>query len=164
MMAEYSIDFKSNSGNPATPTTDRWKLFNLSGAMYLIDDSGEQYPIVPVYRDTVNTTDGTQTTLATIVCANGTTTLIEGYVFARRTGGGSGSAEDGAGYRIAAVYKASAGTATEIGESVTVIGESQAGWDVDFAASSGNALIRVTGAASNNVSWRAEYTVRTISS
>lgn len=101
----------------------------------------------------VTTTDATVTTLATIPVPASTTLGINGYVVARRTGGAAGTAEDGAYYRVETVYKNAAGTATNIGTTVTAIGESQAAWDVTVTQSSGDVLIRVQGAADNNVSW-----------
>lgn len=101
-----------------------------------------------------STTDATATTIYTEVLPPSTTTLSVGYVVARRTGGAAGTAEDGAAYRVEYVAKNNAGTATVIGSVITAIGESQAGWDVTLVASGGSVLVKVTGAASNNVSWR----------
>ena len=36
---------------------------------------------------------------------------------------------------------------------VTVLGESQAGWDCTLAATGGTILVQVTGAAGNSVTW-----------
>lgn len=106
----------------------------------------------------VATTDATVTTLHTQAIPVDHSVVVSGYVVARRTGGGAGSANDGAGYRVEFVAKNTSGTAALIGAgSVTVLGESQAGWDVTLSASSGNILIRVTGAASNNISWRGSF-------
>lgn len=106
----------------------------------------------------VETTDGSATTIATIEVPTETTVHIHGHVVARRTGGSSGTAEDGAGYTFAVTYKNVAGTATLIGSGTLVAThEDQSGWDVTFTASSGNALIQVTGAADNNVAWYLEY-------
>ena len=103
----------------------------------------------------VATTDATVTTIRTLPVPANHTLLITGYVVARRTGGAAGAANDGAAYRIELVAKNTAGTAAEIAaETLTVIGESQAGWTVASSASSGNILIQVTGAVDNNVSWR----------
>jgi hypothetical protein len=103
----------------------------------------------------VATTDATPTTIRTFPVPVNHTVLITGYVVARRTGGSGGSANDGAAYRIEVVAKNTAGTAAEIAaETLTVVGESQAGWTVAASASSGNIIVQVTGAANNNVSWR----------
>lgn len=106
---------------------------------------------------TVSTTNGTITTIATITIPVGTTVLIEAKVAARRTGGSSGTDEDGAGYVIYAAYKNVTGTATEIGETAVFTAEDQAGWACAFSASGNTALLRVTGAANNNVDWMAMY-------
>ena len=36
---------------------------------------------------------------------------------------------------------------------MTVLGESQAGWNCTLTASGGSILVRVTGAVDNNVTW-----------
>ena len=100
------------------------------------------------------TTDATVTTVRSVAIPLGTTLLVSGYVVARRTGGSAGSAHDGAAYRVEFAAKNSAGTAGLIAPAtVTVIGESQAGWAVTCTASGGSVLIQVTGAANNNVTW-----------
>lgn len=114
------------------------------------------YPIW--HEETVQTTDGSAATIATIVIPATTTVHIRGSVVARRTGGSAGTAEDGAGYEFAVTYKNVAGTATLIGSgTLMTTHEDQSGWDVTFTASGGNALIQVTGAANNNVAWHLEY-------
>ena len=102
----------------------------------------------------VSTTNATVTTIQTIPCVASTTTNISGYVVARRTGGSAGIAEDGAMYRVEFTVKNAAGTATLIGSSIVVVGESQAGWDVTLTGSTSNILIQVTGAADNNINWK----------
>ena len=110
----------------------------------------------------VSTTDATLTTLATIAIPTTTTVMIEARVVARRTGGASGTAEDAAAYIITACYKNVAGTATEVGEASIFSAEDQAGWACTVNPSSGNALIQVTGAASNNISWVTTYRTYTV--
>ncbi len=111
---------------------------------------------------TVSTTDATITTIATIAIPSNTTVLVNATVVARRTGGSSGSAQDGASYIICASYKNVAGTATEIGETKLFTAEDQAGWDVTFTPSSSNTLIQVTGATNNNVDWKVSYSTVTV--
>ena len=113
----------------------------------------------------VTTADATVTTIATIAIPASTTVMIELHVAARRTGGSAGVAEDGAGYVQQATYKNVAGTATLIGSvNADYTAESQAAWDVTFAVSGSNVLIRVTGAANNNISWYCSADVYQISS
>lgn len=100
------------------------------------------------------TTDATPTTIDTITIPASTTVLISCMVLNRRTGGASGTAEDGAGYRAEVVMKNVAGTATEIAaETTTTIGESIAGYNVTMAPSSATELVQVTGAATTNITW-----------
>ena len=103
---------------------------------------------------TVNTTNGSATTIATVPIPLGSTVLIQANILGKRTGGSSGSAGDSAGYILCACYKNVAGTAAEVGESSIFSAEDQAAWTATVTANSGNALIQVTGAADNNVTWK----------
>lgn len=107
----------------------------------------------------VRTTDATVTTLLTQQIPVNHSLGLSGYVVARRTGGVAGSANDGALYRVEFGAKNSAGTAALIGGagSVTTIAEDQAGWNVTLSASGINILVRVTGAADNNVTWAGSF-------
>jgi|SRR3990167_2584333 len=104
----------------------------------------------------VTTTDATVTTVLTITLDVSTTTLIEAYILGRRTGGAAGAAEDGAAYLVRGVYKVIGGVATQIGLTQSVVGEDQAGWDGTLNVSGQTVRVRVTGAAANNVAWKAE--------
>jgi hypothetical protein len=109
------------------------------------------------------TTDATTTTLLSISLLPSRTTFLRAQVIARRTGGSGGSAEDGAAYLFVAAYKMVSGTATLIG-SVNALhtAEDQAGWAATFTVSGGSVLLRVTGAADNNVSWNGKVHVESI--
>ncbi len=118
------------------------------------------------YQAAVTTTDNTQTTLKTITLAAGATYQIEAKITARRTGGSSGTADDGASYERRATYSTKSGTVTLMG-SVQTIGtdaEDQAGWDVTCTISGSTVLVRVTGATNNNVTWFGDITVRRVAS
>lgn len=107
-----------------------------------------------VYQNRVATTDATVTTLHVFTVPASTTYTVEAHVEARRTGGVSGTAEDGAAYGIVATFKNVAGVATQIGvTTVLYTHESQAGWDATFDVTGATARVRVTGAVSNNVTW-----------
>ena len=138
------------------PETDVTIIANTLGSSvlnYSTTSTGDD-PKVTIYQQRVTTTDATVTTLHTVAIPTSTTVLIKGFIVARRTGGASGTAEDGAAYEFSAVYKNVAGTATLIGAAIiTVVGESQAGWDVTLVVSTSNVQIRVTGAAANNITW-----------
>lgn len=115
-----------------------------------LDQSEKYLPSQSLTR----TTDATTTTLATIPIPVNHVVKVWGQVVARRTGGSSGSTNDGAGYTVDFVCTNSAGTAAIIGAaSVTVVGESQAAWTCAVTFSSGNALVRVTGSADNAITW-----------
>lgn len=109
-----------------------------------------------VRQGRVATTDATPTAVATLPALQFYTTQIRCSVTARRTGGASGTADDGAAYVVDVALKNNSGTAVEIAaETLTVIAEDQAGWTVTTAPSGATAVISVTGAASNNIVWHA---------
>lgn len=103
----------------------------------------------------VETTDATVTTMTTVSLDDNSTYQIVADVVVRRTGGASGSAGDGASYRIIGTFRrVSAGSATLIGLlTADHSAESQSGWDATLTVSGNDVLLRVTGAAGNNLSW-----------
>lgn len=105
------------------------------------------------FSGTVSTTDATVTTVATISTTSGAAINLTVQGQARRTGGVSGTAGDSAAYQLAVGAKNIAGTVTIISQSLLFTAESQAGWDFSATASGANILLRVTGAAANNVNW-----------
>ena len=105
------------------------------------------------FENKVLTTNSTATTIHTFAIPATTTVQIKAFVTARRTGGSAGTAEDGAGYEIIAVFKNVAGTATQISISTLTAKEDQSPWDLSFAVSAGNSLLQVSGATNNNISW-----------
>lgn len=109
-------------------------------------------------QSVARTTDATVTTLQSIAIPINHTVVVTGHVAARRTGGASGAANDGAGYVVEFVAKNTAGTAALIGSgTVTALGESVAGWDTTLSASTDNVLVRVTGAAGTNITWLGSF-------
>lgn len=107
-----------------------------------------------IYQNRVATTDATVTTLHTFTIPASTTYRIVAQVVARRTGGAAGTAEDGAGYGVTATVKNVAGVATLIGAVAAVdTQEDQAAWDTTITVTGATALLRVTGAAQNDVVW-----------
>lgn len=114
----------------------------------------------------VATTDATQTTAATITISSNNTYLIEARIVARRTGGSSGTADDGASYVRRGTYTTKSGTVTLLG-SLQTIGtdvEDQAGWDATMDINGSTVRVRVTGAANNNVTWFVDATVQRVGS
>lgn len=111
-------------------------------------------PTQDTIQNRIATTNATVTTLHAFTIPASTTYFVEATVIARRTGGTSGTADDGAAYVLRGVYQNVAGTATIIGAIIqTVIGESQAGWDATLDTTGATVRVRVTGAANNNVTW-----------
>jgi hypothetical protein len=112
-------------------------------------------PNETLYQNKVTTTNATPAVIHTLAIPASTTVGFEGHIVARRTGGAAGTAEDGAFYRLAGVFKNVSGSAAAVGSGtlVTAIGEDQAAWDVTFNLTGSNVEIEVTGAADNNVSW-----------
>lgn len=114
-------------------------------------------PTEDISQNRVATTDATVTTLHTVTVASGKSYLIKAHVLARRTGGASGTANDSAAYGRVACVKDVSGTATLVGAVASLYTmEDQAGWDVTIDVTGGTARVRVTGAASNNVTWHLE--------
>lgn len=119
------------------------------------DDPSER-----VFQNRAATTDATVTTLHTVTIPASTTVHVEARVIARRTGGTAGTAEDAAGYIIQGTFKNVAGAATLVGATtIDHVAEDQPAWDAALTASGATVLVRVTGAANNNITWHC--TVRT---
>ena len=129
---------------------------------YLRDLYG--YVSLKVTDGKVETTDATVTTLLTLPLEDNKTVQIVADVVARRTGGSAGTAGDGASYRIIGTFtRVSAGNATLVG-SLTAdhTAENQSGWDATLAVSGTDVLVRVTGAANNNITWACTVTIQAI--
>jgi len=106
-----------------------------------------------VHHGYVQTTSASAAILVAPVLDASTTTLIEASVVVRRASG-TGSAEDGGGYKIQGVFKNVAGTATQIGATVTQFEqEDVAGWGVAFAVSGDEARLMVTGTGGVTLDW-----------
>lgn len=117
-------------------------------------------PRESVFQQRVATTDATVTTLHAITIPASTTVFVEARVVARRTGGYTGAAEDGATYILRASVKNMAGTATLIGAAEqTFVREDQGGWDAIIDVTAATARVRITGAVDNNITWHS--TLRT---
>lgn len=104
-------------------------------------------------QNQVLTTDATPVVLNTILIPSATTLAVEITAVARRTSGAAGTAEDGARYKIWAVYKNVAGTATLIGTVSKLEDEDQPAWDCYLVPSSNTVLLAVMGAVDNNITW-----------
>lgn len=121
-------------------------------------------PVYQVVQARLTTTNASANqTLQTVALTASMTYMLEARVVARRTGGSAGTAEDGASYSLIGTFKTVGGAATQIG--VTTVdhsAESQAAWDANLAVSGANVLVRVTGAANNNIVWHATTIVQNV--
>lgn len=109
------------------------------------------------------TTNATPTTLQTIAITASTTYLIEARVSARRTSGAGGTADDGAVYIRRAMVTTKAGVVTINAVQDDLTQEDQAGWDCTLVVSGTDILIRVTGAASNVITWNSTALIQELS-
>jgi hypothetical protein len=116
----------------------------------------------PAVAGTLNTTNATATAVLSVATTSNSALALDCLVLGRRTGGSSGAAGDCGAYVLRAVAKNVAGTLTIVGQATTTIGESQAGWDVAAVVSGTSLLVKVTGAANNNVSWTLSGQKRTL--
>lgn len=102
----------------------------------------------------VNTTDATLTTVCTFAMPSSSAVLLRAHVLGHRTGGTAGTADDSAVYVMTAAYKPVAGVPTIIGAATMDFqAEDQPAWNCQFVASGSSVLVRVTGAANNNITW-----------
>lgn len=103
----------------------------------------------------LTTTDATPTNFTAYTLTAGQVYVFEALVTASRTGGASGTTGDMAAYIIKAAYHLIGGVATITGSpSKIVLGENNAGLDANIIATGATILVQVTGAASNNYTWR----------
>lgn len=147
---QTQINGKQNTGNYITALTGDVTASGPGSVAATV----AQVAGTSVSAATANTTDATVTTLQTIGTSSNSILGIEVKISARRTGGASGTTNDSAYYVLHGMAKNNAGTVT-ISTVVSSEFEDQSGWDADLVASGTNILVRVTGAAGNNISWRA---------
>lgn len=156
------------NSSPSTPldVTGNTTIRGTAGenALRIVSSTTDDDPNYAFRQTRTTTTDATVTTIDTIAITSSRTYKIKVSVVARRTGGSSGAADDGAIYERCAMVttKSSVVTINTTGDQPIDI-EDQAGWDVTFAVSGSNALIQVTGAASNNITWHCTAIVQHVS-
>ena len=145
-----------NFGIGTTVPTSKLHVFGLD-ATNLINQRLE--PVVGVTEDvsgaTVATVNATVTTLQTIAIPLNTVVTIKTNVKARKTaGGGVGIIGQGCGYERIATYQNIAGVVTIAGAvQASYTGEAIGAFDATLTISGTNVLVRVTGAAADNVTW-----------
>ena len=138
-----------------------------SAVLKLASTATNDDPTGTFYQNRVATTNATITTIHTFAIPTNTTVLITGYVYARRTGGTSGTAGDSSYYRLEYAAKDISGTVSQVASAAAGAGvtefDDQAAWTCAFSISGTNVLLRVTGAANNNVTWHMEAWMRPLS-
>jgi hypothetical protein len=154
------------AGNPISITAKIQALQGTLGneVMRLESVSTNDDPVEITYQNRVTTTNATATTLHTFTVPTSTTYYISAVVIARRTGGTSGSAEDGASFEIKGTYKNVSGTATLIGVVNKLANKDQGTWNVAFNTSSNTVQLQVSGSTNNNITWHMTSKVYQMSS
>lgn len=135
---------------------------NFDGALSSADDTAQKAletldeAVIEAVRNTVTTTDGTVTTIATIPITDDTIVEVRVIVVGRRTD----AADRGGFIRLATVFREAAGGATLEGTVTTArTRTSDAAWDVTVTVSGNNLLVRVQGAAAKTVNWKSHVTM-----
>lgn len=102
----------------------------------------------------VTTTNASNTAIFIVNIPLNQTVMITANVCAHRTGGSAGSANDSGFYQIFGAYKNNGGTLAGIGTPVYSHGGDQAAWGISLTTSGTTAIVQVTGAANNNITWQ----------
>lgn len=136
-------------------TNDQLKMRYTNGYKLVLGGGADNVdgPNEAVTQSTVNTTNATVTTLATIAIPTNSSVKIETTIVGRRTGGTSGAAQDAAVYVRTARLKNVAGVVTIFNLQSDYTSEDQATWNGTIAVSGTNAVVQINGAANNNVTW-----------
>ena len=126
---------------------------DLQTALESIDESGRRGDGV---LNTVTTTDGVATTIATIPIPDDTVVHLQCKVVARRTD----STDRGVYRREAAIFREAAGAATKVGNTNSLFTrESDNQWDVTIVVSGNNALVQVEGRTGRTINWKCQHHV-----
>jgi hypothetical protein len=134
----------------ATPTFAGMTLTGAGASLTITDAVTDKE-----YQATVNTTNATVTTLATLAASANKTMLVEAKIIGSRTGGTAGATGDSATYIRTARIKNIAGTITIHNLQSDYTSEDQVAWNATIEIVGGAAVISVSGAANNNVTWNA---------
>ena len=118
--------------------------------MQLASTATNDDPTETVRQFRLQTTSNSPQTLGDASLPASSTTMVQAFVVARTTAGGT--ANDGAGYILTAVFQ----NGVQIGTtSQTVVGENQSAWDATLNYNANKWRIVVTGAASVTITWHA---------
>jgi len=114
--------------------------------------TGVNYEIIQAQ---VLTTDATPTAIQTLATTTDTVMLVEARILGRRTGGTGGTTGDSATYIRTFRVKNVGGTVTVKHLDSMYTSEDVVPWNITVAPSGTNAVVSVTGAADNNITWDA---------
>lgn len=107
----------------------------------------------------INTTDATETVAATIATKTDRAYHVLAQILATETD----DHDEIASYIIAGTFKNDGGTLTQVGSTGEVYtAESTGSWAVAFAVSGTDIQIKVTGAASTNISWLVDADIKNL--
>jgi len=102
----------------------------------------------------VSTTNATPTQIFAVDIPLSSVVMMVAKVAAHRTGGSSGTLDDSGFYHLVGAYKNSAGVLSAVGTAHLIHGGDQAGWTLSFTTVGTSAIVQVTGATNNNVTWQ----------
>lgn len=100
-----------------------------------------------------STTNATIATIGTIPVTVDTVVKINADVVAKKD-----DLTEKGGFLKQAMFANNSGTITQQGVTTSLFHDAQAGWEVTFAISGTDVLIRVKGAAGSNISWKCSRT------
>jgi hypothetical protein len=129
-----------------------------NAVQWLESEATNDNPTEKTFQTRTATTDGTATTAGSAAVTSGKVLIMQATVVAHCTGGASCTADNGAGYQVAATCKNNAGTTAIIGTAdQDVVNENVTGWNatIDCDDTSDSARLRITGATTTNVTWHA---------
>lgn len=110
----------------------------------------------------IMTTDATPTEIFSVLVDTDKSVMMDVAVIARRTGGAAGTAGDSAFYKLVGAYKNVGGILSGIGTATLIGGEDQAAWNLSFTSVGNTAVVLVTGAANNNITWEGSLSAYTV--
>jgi hypothetical protein len=115
--------------------------------------TGNTAPVEIMFQGKASSSGAGNTVVGTLQIPADTTMLIEAVVVARRTGGASGTAQDGGGFIWYGTFKNVGGTATIISAPILNAMSDQASWTIGYGIAGDLINIQATGAAANNIMW-----------
>jgi hypothetical protein len=175
-VAGLGITLKAYSG----AWVDVFKVLNAAGHGQAISESTIGYQVFELHsisagddpnyisiQNRVATTDATTTTLHSIPLVDTNVYLIEARVVARCTGGAGGNVGLGASYILKQAFRRSGGGSVAIGVLTTESWEDAAilaAWTSILDTNVNDVRVRVTGGATDNVTWHVTVIIQNLSS